>query len=77
MQKQSANQFSMWNWSLPAVYRMDVPRRRVDERNVGNDDVIRVNDLNKVPSCVIQFIIVELIPPNFTLSINGSIIPWK
>lgn len=56
---------------------MEIPWRRVDQCDIGNQDLIGVHDLDEVSASEIQFFAVELIPPSLPLSIDGPIVPWN
>jgi len=61
---------------LPAVDRMDVPRRRVEQRQVGDVDGVRVHQLDQVPARVLELVLVEFRPPHRALSINCAVVTW-
>lgn len=56
---------------------MDIPRRGIEECEVGDLDFIRVHDLDEVRSGVVQLPIVELVPPHSTLTIDRAIVTCK
>lgn len=60
---------------LLAINRMNIPRRRVDKNDIGDDDVAAGHELDQVTSRVTELFPVELIPPDLALSIDASIVP--
>lgn len=61
------------NAGIPAVSRVDVPRWRVDEGEIGNLELISEQDLNQVRSSVLELIALEFFPPDFTLAVDRTI----
>lgn len=59
---------------LPAINRMDSPKRRIEESEVRNENVMRVNELNEVASGVLQCSVPPKIPPHLPLPINCTIL---
>ena len=53
---------------------MDVPRRRVEQRQVGDVDGLRVHQLDQVPARVLELVLVEFRPPHRTLSIDCAVV---
>ena len=52
-----------------------MPSWRVNESKIRNLNLIRVHDLYQVRSGVFHFFGSELVPPVFTLTIEGAIMP--
>lgn len=52
---------------------MDKPRRRINQGEIENLDMVRVHDLNHVGSGYIQLTSPELGPPRSTLPIDCAI----
>ena len=55
---------------------MNVPKRRVQEHYVGNDDIVRIDKFNKIRPSVHQSPCPPHIPPDITLAINGPILTY-
>ena len=54
---------------------MEVPGGRVDEGDVGDDDVAGVDELQQVAACVGELLGVVLVPPHLPLSVDGAVLP--
>lgn len=65
------------NKVLPAVNGMNSPKRRIQESEIRNENVMRVDELNEVTSGVLQCSIPPKIPPHLPLSINCAIISFN
>ena len=63
------------NGSRPAVDRMDVPCRGIEQGEVGDEDLVGVHQLDEVASRVLELVAMELGPPEGALPIDGSIVP--
>ena len=59
---------------IPAVNGMDMPGWRIEQSEIRDLDVIRVQNLNQVWTSHIKKTLVELVPPRSTLAINGAIV---
>lgn len=61
----------------PAINRMNIPWRGINQCKIGDLDVFRVHNFYKVRPRVLKLSLVEFIPPDLALTINGSIVSWK
>jgi hypothetical protein len=52
---------------------VEVPVRRVDEGDIGDDDVLRVEELEEVAADELELLGVELVPPDLPLPVDRSI----
>jgi hypothetical protein len=59
--------------SIRAIGRVEVPVRRVDEGDIGDDDVVRVEELEEVAAGELELLGVELVPPDLPLPVDRSI----
>jgi hypothetical protein len=59
--------------SIRAIGRVEVPVRRVDEGDIGDDDVVRVEELEEVAADELELLGVELVPPDLPLPVDRSI----
>ena len=59
---------------VAAVHRVDVPRRRVEKRQVGDEDPVAVHQLHKVPARVLELVLVELGPPHRALTVDRPVV---
>jgi hypothetical protein len=59
--------------SIRAIGRVEVPVRRVDEGDIGDDDVLRVEELEEVAADELELLGVELVPPDLPLPVDRSI----
>ena len=59
--------------SIRAIGRVEVPVRRVDEGDIGDDDVVRVEELEKVAADELELLGMELVPPDLPLPVDRSI----
>ena len=60
--------------AIPAVYRMNIPKWRVLENHIGNNDISRVLELDKIWSSKLQGSLPPHVPPNPTLAIDCSLL---
>lgn len=56
---------------------MDIPRRGINQRKIGDLDVFGVHKFYKVRPSVLKLSLVKFIPPNLALAINGSVVAWE
>lgn len=59
---------------LPAVNWMDVPKWRILENYIGNDDIIRIDKLNEIRPGELESPCLPHIPPSITLAINSPVL---
>lgn len=59
---------------VPAVNWVNVPCRRVEQCEVGYDDLIRMHQFDEVSARVFELILVEFLPPGRPLPVNCSVI---
>ena len=59
--------------SIRAIGRVEVPVRRVDEGDIGDDDVVRIEELEEVAAGELELLGVEPIPPDLPLPVDRSI----
>lgn len=59
--------------NIPAINRVDIPVRRVEQGEIRDLDSVREHKLYHVRSCLIKFIIPIFLPPYCTLAINCPI----
>lgn len=64
-------------WFLRAVGGMEIPWRRVDEGDIRDDDIVRVEELEQVTASVGEFLGVEFVPPDLALAVDRSIPTWN
>ena len=62
---------------LPAVNRVYVPKGRVLENDIGNDNASRVHELDKVWSGKLEISSPPHVPPDAALAIDCSIFPYQ
>ena len=55
---------------------MNVPRRRVEQRDVGDEDGVGVHELDEVPARVLELVLVKFRPPYRTLPIYCPVVAW-
>lgn len=59
---------------LPAIYRVNVPKRRVLENHIGYDNASGVHEFNKIWSSELERSLPPHVPPDITLAINRPIL---
>ena len=59
--------------SIRAIGRVEVLVRCVDEGDIGDDDVVRVEELEEVAADELELLGVELVPPDLPLPVDRSI----
>lgn len=59
--------------AIRAIGRVEIPRWRVDEGDIGDNDVVRVEDLEEVAAGELELLGVELVPPDLPLPVDCSI----
>jgi hypothetical protein len=59
--------------AIRAIGRVEVPVWRVDEGDIGDDDVIRVEELQEVAAGGLELLGMELVPPDLPLPVDCSI----
>lgn len=56
---------------------MNVPKWRVLENHIGNDNVFRVQEFNEIWSSKLKSSLPPHVPPHISLAINCPILAWK
>uniref|UniRef100_A0A0A9EWF8 Uncharacterized protein n=1 Tax=Arundo donax TaxID=35708 RepID=A0A0A9EWF8_ARUDO len=58
---------------IGAIGRVEIPRRRVDESDIGDDDAVRVEELEQVAAGVLELLGMVFVPPDLSLAVDSTI----
>lgn len=61
----------------PAIYRVDGPKRWVDESKIWDNHSFWVHQFYEMRSSIVQSVVVKPLPPNTALAINSPIATWR